>query len=149
MALMAVNAADPRLSSSDAEIAFAFPTLNPGVVPCGSRVLVQLRRPMKMTRLGIILPEDTRETELYNTQVAKVIAMGPLAYRHRDSGKPWAEGQWCAVGDFVRISKFGGDRWHMQVEKSQQGDQITFALFDDHNILGRVEGDPLAVTAYL
>lgn len=156
MALVAVNTAAPRASSAADDIAFAFPTIDPGVVPAGSRVLLQLRRPLKKTKGGIILPADTRETELYNTQVAKVVAMGPGAYRHRASGDPWYEGVWCEVGDFVRVSKFGGDRFTVKLEDpsvQQIGtpveDQITFVILMDHDILARVAGDPLAITAYL
>jgi co-chaperonin GroES (HSP10) len=139
----------PARLNSDPEIAFAFPDIPPGVRPAGSRVLVQFRRPMKKTKLGILLPEDTRDTEKFNTQTAKVVALGPLAFRHRTTGEPWHEGAWCEIGDFVRISKFGGDRWVVPVPDSVEGDEIVFGLFDDHNVIGVVNGDPLAVKAYI
>jgi co-chaperonin GroES (HSP10) len=104
---------------------------------------------MKQTKAGILIPEDTRETEKYNTQTGKIVALGPLAFRHRDSGERWHEGAWCEVGDFVRITKFGGDRWVVPVGGSVEGDEITFGLFDDTNIIGIVTGSPLAIKAYL
>lgn len=149
MAKAAVTMPRASVLAKDPEIAFAFPKVEPGIRPAGSRVLVQFRRPMKQTKAGIFIPEDTRDTEKYNTQTAQIVALGPLAFRHRDSGKLWHEGAWCEVGDFVRISKFGGDRWVVPVTGSVEGDEITFGLFDDHNIIGVVIGDPLAIKAYL
>ena len=62
----------------------AFPNTDPGVRPFGSRVLVQFRQAKMKTKGGIILAGETRDTEVWNTQVAKVVALGPLAvsYTH-------------------------------------------------------------------
>ena len=57
----------------------AFPPCDAGVRPFGSRVLCQIRTPKTMTKGGIILTGDVRETEHYNTQVAKVIDIGTSA----------------------------------------------------------------------
>lgn len=138
----------PRLTT-DPEIAQAFPNVDPGVKPTGSRVLVQFRRAKSKSTGGIILVEDTRETEKYNTQTAKIVAVGPLAFRHRDSGQPWHEGAWCEVGDFVRISKFGGDRWAVQLPGGDKGEEVIFGIFEDHNVVGLIEGDPLAIKAFI
>ena len=48
----------------------AFPKIDPGVRPFGSRVLVQIRRAKRKTAGGIILAGETRDTEMWNTQVA-------------------------------------------------------------------------------
>jgi hypothetical protein len=63
----------------------AFPEADAGLVPFGSRVLVQKRSPREVTRGGIVVPHETQETEFWNTQVAKVIALGPAAFKNRDS----------------------------------------------------------------
>jgi len=63
----------------------AFPEADPGLVPFGSRVLVQKRSPRETTRGGIVVPHETQETEFWNTQVAKVITLGPAAFKNRDS----------------------------------------------------------------
>jgi len=71
---------------SDADIAWAFPSVDPGAKPLGGRILVQLRRTKKKaTSAGIILVEETKETEKWNNMVAKVIEIGPLAFRNRDT----------------------------------------------------------------
>lgn len=131
----------------DAELEEAFPKIDPGVQPYGSRVLVQIRTAKTKSKGGIILVDDTRETEKWNTQTAKVISKGPLAFKNRNTMQDWAEGQWCEPGEFVRVPKYGGDRWEL---KSPDGStSAMFVIFDDLNIIGRVTGDPLAVKAFL
>lgn len=124
----------------------AFPPIDPGVKPMGSRILVQVRSAKRKTKSGIILTGETRDTEQWNTQVAKVRAVGPLAYHNRNSMEPWPEGAWCKVGDYVRCPKYGGDRWSVLDEN---GDEVIFVLFNDLDIIGLVTGDPLAMKAFL
>ena len=69
----------------------AFPETDPGFVPFGSRVLLQIRTPKKQTASGLYIPDDVRETEHYNTQIAKVISVGVLAFHNRTTGEPWPE----------------------------------------------------------
>jgi co-chaperonin GroES (HSP10) len=125
----------------------AFPPCDPGVVPFGSRVLVQIRTPKKKTRGGIILSEEIRETESYNTQVAKVIVVGSLAFKNRNTLEPWPEGSWCAPGDFVRVPRYGGDRWTMKTKAGD--DEAILVIFNDLDLVGKVTGDPLAMKAFL
>lgn len=124
----------------------AFPTIDPGVKPFGSRVLLQIRRAKAKTKGGIILSADTRDTETWNTQVAKVIDMGPLAFHNRTTMEPWPEGNWVNVGDYVRAPKYGGDRWSIRYE---DGEEILFCLFNDLDLLGKITGDPLAMKSFL
>jgi co-chaperonin GroES (HSP10) len=108
--------AEPRVKEPSLaydSIEQAFPDVAPGLRPFGSRVLVQIRTPMRKTRGGIHLPEESRETEQWNTQVAKVIALGPVAYCNRDTLEKWPEGEWCQPGAFIRCPKYGGDRWEV------------------------------------
>lgn len=142
MAVSAVLAAGNSLDE-------AFPTVDPGVVPFGSRVLVQIRTAKNKTTGGIIIPEDARETEKWNVQTAKVVAMGPLAFHNRNTMEPWPEGQWCKIGDFVRVPKYGGDRWEVQVPDRPEGERAMFVIFDDLNVIGKVTADPTSVKAYL
>lgn len=124
----------------------AFPAVDAGVQPFGSRVLVQIRTPRKVTKGGIILATDTKDTEKWNTQVAKVIGVGPLAYKNRDTQQAWPEGDWCKPGDFVRVPKYGGDRWEVPLTKD---DSAMFVIFNDLDIIGKVTGDPLAIKAFI
>lgn len=125
----------------------AFPPVPPGLIPFGSRVLVQIRTPVTRTKAGFYLPEETRETEQWNTQVAKVIALGPVAYRNRETLEPWPEGPWAQPGAFVRCPKYGGDRWEVPIPNSS--DKAIFALFNDLDLGGQIDGDPLKMVAYV
>ena len=125
----------------------AFPEVDPGMQPYGSRVLVQIRTPKTKSAGGIYIPEESRETELWNTQVAKVISLGPVAFCNRETLELWPEGKWCAPGEFVRVPKYGGDRWRVPVPGSH--DDALFVLVNDLNIIGRITGDPLAVVAFI
>jgi co-chaperonin GroES (HSP10) len=147
---MKMNMTEP-VASQDAEMAWAFPSVDPGAQPLGGRVLVQLRRSRKKTtKAGIVLVEETKETEKWNTQVAKVIAVGPLAFRHRDSMNPWPEGSWCAVGDFIRVPKWGGDRWEVKVPgEDHLEDPALFMIVNDHEVIARITTNPLETKAFL
>jgi len=130
----------------------AFPSVDSGCTPLGGRVLVQFKQvPKKTTDSGIILVEDTKETEKWNTQVAKIVALGPLAYKNRDTLLPWAEGTWAEVGDYVRVPKWGGDRWEVPYGEVVNGEQnmALFSVFNDHEVISKVTGDPLKVKAFL
>lgn len=128
------------------DLADAFPELDPDHTPMGSRVLVQIRASKTKTVGGIILPDDAKETERWNTQVAKVISIGPVAFKNRNTMTDWPEGAWCEVGDYVRVPKYGGDRWSKPLEGYSD---IVFAIFNDLDITAKVTGDPLAIRAYL
>ena len=134
------------VTSCEDAMAEAFPAVDAGVQPFGSRVLVQIRTPRRVTRGGIILSTDTKDTEKWNTQVAKVISLGPLADKNRDTQVLWPEGQWCQPGDFVRVPKYGGDRWEIPITKD---DSAMFVIFNDLDVVGKVTGDPLTVKAFI
>ena len=134
-----------------AELAWAFPSVDPGAKPLGGRILVQLRRTKKKTTsTGIILVEETKETEKWQNMVAKVIEIGPLAFKHRDTMKDWPEGSWCAPGDYIRVPKWGGDRWEVRVPgEDALEDPALFMILNDHEVIAKVTSDPLAMKAYL
>jgi co-chaperonin GroES (HSP10) len=126
-------------------LAEAFPAVDAGVQPFGSRVLVQIRTPKKKVG-SILLVQDTKDTEKWNTQVAKVIAVGSLAYKNRNTQELWPEGQWCQPGDFVRVPKYGGDRWEVPLNKDENA---MFVIFNDLDVIGKVTGDPLLIKAFI
>ena len=128
-------------------MAEAFPAVDAGIRPFGSRVLIQIRTPKKMSRGGIILDVGTQDTEKWNTQIGKVVAMGPLAFKSRNDMKTWPEGEWCKAGEHVRVAKYGGDRWEVKVPDTD--DSAMFVIFNDLDILGQVTGDPLAIKAFI
>jgi co-chaperonin GroES (HSP10) len=133
---------------NDADLRDAFPAVDPGAKPLGARILVQLRRTkQKATSAGIILIEETRETEKWNNMVAKVIEIGPLAFKKRDTMEPWPEGSWCEVGDYLRVPKWGGDRW--EVEMPDEDEPVLFMVLNDHEVIAKITGNPLNVKAFV
>lgn len=134
-------------------MAYAFPMVDPGVTPTGSRVLVQLRRPPVTIGKGLIITTDyTRETDQDNEQVAMVLALGPLAFRSSQTGEVWPEGEWVKPGDFIRLAKHGGDRWETLFPpegKDSDLPKVRFVILKDLDITGVISGDPLAFKAYV
>lgn len=126
----------------------AFPNIDFGVKPLGSRVLVQIRLPKEVSKGGIILSTYSKEAEQDNTQVAKVIAVGPLAYKNRETMTPWPEGAWAKEGDFIFVPKYAGARWFRKAP-NREDMKVEFVIFNDLDLLGEVYGDPLDVQAYI
>jgi co-chaperonin GroES (HSP10) len=124
----------------------AFPEANPGIVPFGSRILIQIRTPKTKTASGIIIDNGSRDTERWNTQIGKVVSVGALAFKNRNTMEFWPEGSWCGPGDYVRVPKYGGDRWEVPLAS---GDSALFVIFNDLDIIGQVTGDPLAIRAFI
>lgn len=135
----------------NAEMAWAFPTVSPGAKPLGGRILVQLRRAKKRaTKSGILLVAETKETEKWQNMVARVVEIGPLAFRKRDTMEPWPEGSWCEVGDFIRVPKWGGDRWEVKVPgEDDHEDPALFMILNDHEVIAKVTCNPLDMKAFL
>ena len=132
--------------TSENALAEAFPAAEAGIQPFGSRVLVQIRSAKNRTASGIYLDTGTKDTEKWNTQVGKVISVGPLAFKNRNTMAAWPEGDWCKPGDYVRVAKYGGDRWEVPLPN---GESALFVIFNDLDIIGSVKGDPLAIRAFI
>ncbi len=138
------------VACDNAELAWAFPSVDPGAKPLGARILVQLRRTKKKaTSAGIILVEETKETEKWNNMVAQVLEIGPLAFRKRDTMEPWPEGSWCKVGDYIRVPKWGGDRWEVPVSGKPDEEPALFMVLNDHEVIAKLTGDPLSMKAFI
>jgi len=135
--------------SDPAELAWAFPEVNPGQAPLGGRVIVQLRRIKK--RAGrIIIVDETKENEKWNNMIGRVVALGPLAYKNRDTMQPWPEGSWIEVGDFIRVPRWGGDRWERNVpSEEEQEDPVLFMTINDHEVIAKITDDPLSFKTYV
>jgi co-chaperonin GroES (HSP10) len=133
------------------DMAWAFPNVEPGMKPFGGRVVVQLRRiKKKTTGAGIILVEETQESEKWNNMIGKVVAIGPLAFKNRDTMESWPEGTWAQLGDFVRVPKWGGDRWEVKVPGEDDIEEpALFMTLNDHELIAAVTSNPLSFKAYV
>jgi hypothetical protein len=72
--------------------------------------------------------------------------VGSLAFKNRNTMESWPEGSWCAPGDFVRVPRYGGDRWTV---KTSDDEEAVLVIFNDLDLVGKVTGDPLAIKAFL
>jgi co-chaperonin GroES (HSP10) len=134
-------------AGNSADLQEAFPVVDPGAVPLGARVLVQMRLPKrKMTSSGIILAAETVDTEKAQNPIGKVVAVGPLAFKKRDTMEPWPEGTWVEVGDYVRVPRWTGDRWEVPVS---QDDVVQFMLMNDHEVVAKLTSNPLEMRAFV
>jgi co-chaperonin GroES (HSP10) len=124
----------------------AFPEVDPGVKPLGSRILIQIRSPETRSKGGIILTDSDKDTQYWNTTVAKVVAVGPLAFKNRNTQESWPEGDWCKPGDFVRAPRYGGDRWKHTDASGKTG---YFCLINDLDVLAAITTDPLQIRAFI
>lgn len=134
MALFDVNSKDEPDLRSEQE---CFPDVDPGIEVVGDRVLVQLRREKTTSKGGIILVDETKQTLRFNETVAKVVQIGPLAYKNLDDLAPWIEGPWCQVGDLVRTIKYGGDRFVIQ--PNDDGAPVVFITIQAREIISRIK----------
>ena len=114
-----------------------FPNIDPGVEILGDRVLVQLRREKTSSKGGILLVDETRQTLRFNETVAKVISIGPLAYKNPDNLEPWPEGPWCQPGDLVRTIKYGGDRFVVQPD--DDGAPVVFITLQAREVISKIK----------
>jgi hypothetical protein len=73
--------------------------------------------------------------------------MGPIAFKNRETAEPWPEGTWVKVGDFVRVPRWGGDR--VEVPFNGKEDPVVFVVFNDHELITRITGNPLDQKAYI
>lgn len=125
-----------------------FPSIDPGLKPFGSRVLVQLRRVINMSRGGIALPQSAKDSEEWNMQVGKLIAAGELAFRNRKTFEPWPEGVWAQIGEMVRFPRWGGDRITVPMDDGIGG-PVTVLILNDHDLLGAYTGDVRTVRTFI
>jgi hypothetical protein len=127
-----------------------FPDVTPPVYPTGINILVQLFLPGRHKTLAngvkLWMPDETVTGQQARTQTALVRALGPTAYRHRQTLAPWPEGDWCVPGMFIRTPMYGGDRIQVPLDPNNtEGDFTLFVLFRDQDCLGIVTGDPLTI----
>ena len=135
MAAFDVNQQDEPDTRSEIE---CFPIIDPGVEVAGDRVLVQLRREKTTSKGGIILVDETKQTLRFNETVAKVVQVGPLAYRNLDEELSyWVEGPWCKEGVLVRTIKYGGDRF--VINPDDGGAPVVFITLQAREIISRIK----------
>lgn len=108
-----------------------FPNVEPGANPVGAQILVQLRT--VKSKVGMIyLPDETKDFNNGNTQIGRVVKMGQIAFRNRETGELWTEGAWAQVGDIVVMPRWGGFRFEVPIPDTD--DKAIFCVYDDVNV---------------
>ena len=111
--------------------------------PTGYRMLCALPEVEDKFANGLFKPDSLAKLEEFSTVVLFVIKQGPDCYK--DTAK-FPTGPWCKEGDFVRVPKYGGDRWKVPYGNEEEA---LFVIFNDLDIVGGVVGDPLSIKAFI
>ena len=107
--------------------------------PKGWKVLVEKIKPKEKTAGGILLPDQAIEAESYLSICAKVVRVGPLCWRDRETGERWRCDDWAEPGDWVIIPKF--TQFKMDIEGRE------YRFVNDDEIIAVVD-DPTAIKVY-
>lgn len=96
--------------------------------PTGAHVVVAVSEMRNVSRRGesSFLVSDSR--------VCLVVALGPMAYRNRETGAPWKEGAWVKPGDVVLIDK-------LDLKQKFYGNNCEFAVCEDFAVSVVIERD--------
>ena len=128
------------------ELEASFPTIDCPIKPLGNRILVQIRLPKAKTKGGLILTNDSSDDVLRQEQTAQVVKIGNGCFRFPSSGEQWPSGAWFEEGAYVRVPLHGGDNHWIAVPNGDgTNTNVLFKTFKDYEVIGLIEGDPLAV----
>lgn len=116
-----------------------FPDVEPGARPTGNQVMIQLRTVQKQSRGGIVLVEETKNFNKGNTQVARLVKVGQIAFKDRGTGETWKEGAWAEVGDIVLAPRYGGFRFDVPIPGTEE--EAIFAIINDFDVKMVIEGN--------
>lgn len=132
---------------------------DPLTEPMPHLVLLQIRRAKNETDGGLVVPDEVRQAEAANTQVAIVRAIGSNCFKNPDTLQPWKEGPWFKVGDYLRIPRFNGFRfsvkwtvpkeWDSRRDGRSTEEDVGFVMFEPIQLTGIIKGDPLKITSYI
>ena len=107
--------------------------------PRGFKLLIEKPKPKDKTEGGILLPDQAIEAENYLSICAKLIAVGPLAWRNRETGERWKGGAWAKEGDWVIVPKF--TQFKMEIDNKE------YRFINDDEIIA-VISDPTVIKVY-
>jgi hypothetical protein len=62
---------------------------------------------------------------------------------------PWPEGAWASPGEYVRVPKYGGDRWELDLDPNDPDKKVLFVIFEDKDLIGKITGNPLDMKAFV
>lgn len=119
-------------------------------VPTGYRILIEPIHIEEKTASGLVLPAQSIEAKEHLRAIGRVIAMGPLAYRHDKFKDPHGmdtlPSLWCKVGDWVVYNAYAGNEVRVR-NRSGRG-YTAVRLINDDEVMATI-GDPTSVLIYV
>jgi hypothetical protein len=116
-----------------------FPEVDSGREPCGNKITVQLQLIKKKVG-SILLSSDTQDFNKNSTVVCRVVKVGHIAYKDRNSGDNWKEGAWCEIGDIVLMPRWGGNN-RVEIPLPDDPDHsVIFATYNDFEVVDKIIG---------
>lgn len=100
--------------------------------PSGCKILIAIHNMATETKGGVLLPKQFLQREEAASVVAKVVKMGPDAYKDE---KMFPSGPYCKEGDWVLMRPYAGTRIEID------GWPHEFRLVNDNTIEGTIK-DP-------
>jgi hypothetical protein len=89
---------------------------------------------------GFYIPTETKDFNNQATVVCRIVKLGGIAYKHRETGEEWKEGAWAAVGDIVLLPRYGGfNRVRIPIPGNEE-ESVMFATFNDYDVVDKVTG---------
>jgi len=110
-------------------------------VAVGWRILIEPIQIDDTTEGGIALPTSVIEAKEYLRYVGRVVAMGPLCYRH---AKFVGGVDWCAVGDWVAYGQYAGQTINI---RNKDGGLTELKLLNDDEVMCKLP-NPESVLIY-
>ena len=101
------------------------------IKPAGHRVLVKLKKINETKEVTYgdkkiiveIKTEKKLNAEKLSTQEARIVALGPTAFKAFDDGVPW-----CKEGDLVMICRYSGD------DRTDIEDDEIYRIINDEDV---------------
>jgi hypothetical protein len=123
-----------------------FPNVDIPLEPVGDLILFQIK--MARKKFGsIIMIDESKDFDKWNTMIAKVVKVGPVAFKDPDNLKEWPEGKWAKVGSYVVIPKYGSVKFAKTIPGEQE--KCLFAILRCKDIRAIITGNPLEVEEYV
>lgn len=123
----------------DAKIKVLFPDVDPGEEAVDCFVIIQ--ELMVPTKVGsIIKPYEQTEHDQTITSFGKVRSIGPMSFHQDVTGEEVPGGRTFAVGDIVRMPKFGGQEFVV--------DGVIFDIWKDRDVKSRITNMRKLVAQY-
>ena len=108
--------------------------------PLNWKVLIQPHQVQMKTKGGLHLPSVSKDNEEYLTAHGRVVSMGELAFRDRDTGEKWTMSTTPVVGNRVTYGKYPGQKVTVN--------GVRFLLLNDDELTS-ILPDDVEITSYV